>query len=144
MNFNEHQQICISQVVKIARLRGFAVDESDPKHVKLGLTWSGALQHVPTHELRPAIDEAWRWHDHSSPLSVEAIEDAWRSLQTRRAPESVQEIARMANCAHDFYYHPEETALFLGLWECIKCGKARPNLRQGNAADYLRSAGVTV
>lgn len=144
MTFSDHQNICISQVVKIARLRGFAVDETDPKHVKLGLTWSGALQHIPVGELRTAIEAAWHWHDHSTPLSVEAIENAWREHRRQPLPSSVQDIARMANCAHDFHYYPEETVLFTGLWECIKCGKARPNLREGHVANYLRTAGVQV
>lgn len=142
MNFTNHQQTCIAFAVKIARLRGFAVEETEPKYVKLGLTWSGELQQIPIAQLGPALAEAWRWHNHAEPFAAESVLTAWRGLQTRPTPDSVQQIARMANCAHEYQWFPEETPLFTGLWECYKCGHARPALREGAAAGYLRQAGI--
>jgi hypothetical protein len=147
MEYSHHQKICIAQAVRIARLRGFAVDGNDQKYINMGLTWSAELRSIPEPELNRSIDEAWRWSDHSSPLTTIQIEDAWKGMQKTRAPESVQIIARMMNCAHDYHWYPEPGPLFEGFHECIRCGHARPVwTADGNTpgARYLAAGGVTI
>ena len=147
MEYSQHQKACIAQALRIARLRGFAVDESDPKYVKMGLTWSAELASIPADQIRRAVEDAWSWSDKVSPLSTDQIRDAWKSQQSARAPESVQIIARMLNCAHDYHWYPEPGPLFEGFHECIRCGHARPVwTADGNTpgARYLAAGGVTV
>lgn len=147
MEYSQHQKACIAQALRIARLRGFAVDESDPKYVKMGLTWSAELASIPAEQIRRAVEDAWSWSDKVSPLSTDQIRDAWKSHQSARAPESVQIIARMLNCAHDYHWYPEPGPLFEGFHECIRCGHARPVwTADGNTpgARYLAAGGVTI
>lgn len=145
MEYSQHQKTCIAQALRIARLRGFAVDESDQKYIKLGLTWSAELSSIPADQLRRAVEDAWGWSDKVSPLSADQILDAWKASHSARAPESVQIIARMLNCAHDYHWYTEPGPLFEGFHECIRCGHARPVwTANGNTpgAQYLRAGGV--
>ena len=146
MEYSQHQKICIAQVLRIARLRGFAVDESDAKYQKMGLTWSAELAAIPVDQIRAAVEDAWSWSDKSGPLTTDQILAAWKGSQRQAAPESFQVIARMANCAHDYRWYPEPGPLFNGFWACLLCGHARPvwkDQAQTAGAAYLRAAGVT-
>lgn len=145
MEYSQHQKACIAQALRIARLRGFAVDESDPKYQKMGLTWSAELAAIPADQIRAAVEDAWGWSDKSGPLTTDQILAAWKASQRQAAPESFQVIARMANCAHDYRWYPEPGPLFTGFWECLRCGNARPEWQaQGNTvgAAYLRTGGI--
>ena len=147
MNYSQHQKACIAQSSRIARLRGYAVDESDPKYIKMGLTWSAELAAIPTDQIGRAVEDAWSWSDKVSPLSADQILDAWKAKQIARSPECMQIIASMMNCAHEYYWYPESGPLYEGFHECIKCGHARPVwTADGNTpgARYLAAGGVTI
>lgn len=132
MNYSTHQKICIAQVVRIARLRGFPVSEDDKKYQMMGLTWSSELRIIPESQLKATIDEAWRYHRPDEPFSTSAILDTWRQLSTQQIPESVSRLSIIAQCVHDWVFVKEELSniLFAGGWECSKCGKYRPHIQR--------------